>query len=551
MTFSRPTHLFALRPQRAFTLIETIVSISVASILLIGMGSTVLIATQAMPDVDSPQTDSIATAIKLEQFNTELQTMLELIEHTPTAITFTVPDRNNDANPERIRYAWDATKGAPLTRQLNQNTPATFLDEINNFNLAYETSITSQWLPGAAVEDASESLLVETGVADHYHIQSVVERQSIGQLLQPALLPNALSYRPTRLAVYTEYQSSASGGVLYHAQLADAQAQPFGDDLVAATFDQNDLTKTFAWLSLPFATQTTLGPTDAIALLIDASTKYSAVNLQSDRHDGAGRLTSSDQGATWQYLSNKSIRARLYGTVFYRGDEWKLQHETLRAVNVSIRGASAASVYTHSAVTTLNTPQLLLAKWKVDFTRDPTAFDLNADAISDWEVVAGSGQPAAEDFIDNQWNARHVMRTQPDNNFTEPLTLTASIRDTVPSDNSGPALELYIDRAANTHGLIHAEALLQPDNTQTLTVQVATGVDLWQNAVVITQLSEDFIDLKIIVEPDQDLFYVEVNGVDRGAFAYTRFDGFAVAAVLAGQQTPGAQFDSIHIEVKE
>jgi hypothetical protein len=56
---------------------------------------------------------------------------------TPTAVTFTVADRNSDGNPETIRYAWGGTAGSGLTRSYNAATAASVADNLATFSLAY------------------------------------------------------------------------------------------------------------------------------------------------------------------------------------------------------------------------------------------------------------------------------------------------------------------------------------------------------------------------------------------------------------------------------
>ncbi|MHC4993513.1 MAG: PulJ/GspJ family protein [Planctomycetota bacterium] len=540
-----------MRTARAFTLIETVVAISIASVLLVGMGSTILIASKAMPDAESAQAEAVTAAIALERMDSDLRAMLRVIEHTDNAITFTVPDRDNDGAPERLRYAWDGTHGSPLTRQLNAGDEVALLPSVNRLNLVYETAIVSETLPGASLPIATETLLLETGAADHHHELPVSGQDAHGQILQPVLPPDALAWRPSRIAIYTKYNNTGSGAATFicRAQQIDSQFNLTGVDLVNTQIKHNSIDFNFVWMDVPFSTQPTLEPGDAIALLVDTTSNKRVFDLYTDRHAGSGRLSSNDGGATWRYHPNKSVRCQLYGTVSYPGTDWNLYHEDLTAVRVALRVSGRKEAYTHTAAPTLNRPAVLSGAWAADFSVDPTDLDLDADGVADWQVEGGD-TISGGDIVDGVWTARDVIRTAPDNNFVQPLTVRASMRD-IDTTTGGAALELYVDRSGTTHGLIGALVERQADGSQTLTVAYATDKVNRETVVTVTDLPEGFVDLRLIAEPDRDLFCVEVNGVSYGAFGYTRFDGFTTAAVLAGLQGSGGQFESLSIEVKE
>jgi prepilin-type N-terminal cleavage/methylation domain-containing protein len=90
---------------RGFTLIETVVALAVSSVLLLALGSTVLLASRAVPSGNE-------TVIAEAEIQRSLAVMSSDIE-VATAISatsgliLTVPDRDGDGNPDTIEYSWN------------------------------------------------------------------------------------------------------------------------------------------------------------------------------------------------------------------------------------------------------------------------------------------------------------------------------------------------------------------------------------------------------------------------------------------------------------
>ena len=121
------------------TLIELIVSLTASSFLLVGVGSALYIAAQST----DPQLGGVQGTVDGSQMLFDLAAELEFAqsfsERTATSVTFTVADRNADAAPETIRYAWSGTAGDPLTRQYNGGTVINVVENVYDFNLDYRT----------------------------------------------------------------------------------------------------------------------------------------------------------------------------------------------------------------------------------------------------------------------------------------------------------------------------------------------------------------------------------------------------------------------------
>lgn len=91
----------------------------IAAILLVGMAAA-LRATVSGADTGSDSSaQAVAAQSALEQLQSELNTATAVSSLAPTSIAITVPDRDDDGQPEAIQYAWSSTPGAPLIRTFN------------------------------------------------------------------------------------------------------------------------------------------------------------------------------------------------------------------------------------------------------------------------------------------------------------------------------------------------------------------------------------------------------------------------------------------------
>ena len=135
-----------IRP--GFTLVELMVSLTTASILLMGLSSALFIAIRATDPTVSPAPATSGGLNLLTMLSSELRFCVAITEQTATAITVTVPDRNLDTIPETIRYAWSGTTGDPLTRQYNGGNVTEIAQDAHDFDIQY-------YQPGAAVEYVS------------------------------------------------------------------------------------------------------------------------------------------------------------------------------------------------------------------------------------------------------------------------------------------------------------------------------------------------------------------------------------------------------------
>ena len=107
----------ATNSRHAFTLIEVVAAMGISSVVLVGMGTAVVIASRAVPAAQSRLASALSVSEAARMMTDDLTCATSFTLLNGRAVEFLVPDRNRDGQPELIRYEW--TSGTGLARQLN------------------------------------------------------------------------------------------------------------------------------------------------------------------------------------------------------------------------------------------------------------------------------------------------------------------------------------------------------------------------------------------------------------------------------------------------
>ena len=150
------------RPAAGYTLLELVVASASATVLMVGLASSLYIAGESLEVVTSRQKEealqeglSVAERV-IRMIKHDLQSATEITELTTgpnplpdplpdppisTLVTMKVPDRNNDGTPETIRYQWSGIPGDSITQEYNGGTPTPIATNVQNFSLAWLTRL--------------------------------------------------------------------------------------------------------------------------------------------------------------------------------------------------------------------------------------------------------------------------------------------------------------------------------------------------------------------------------------------------------------------------
>lgn len=122
------------RDAGAFTLLEVMLSTVIISVIMMAMTSVMALSTRCL---NSKSEDVGRASDVMDEITTDLNLAESFSERTATAVTFTVPDRDNDSQSETIRYSWSGTPGDSIMRTYNGGGEVAVAEDVRYFSLEY------------------------------------------------------------------------------------------------------------------------------------------------------------------------------------------------------------------------------------------------------------------------------------------------------------------------------------------------------------------------------------------------------------------------------
>ena len=116
----------------AFTLIETIVAVSISGVLLLSLGSVIIVASRAVPTGQETVVTAAAVERGIALIQADLEDAIDLASNSGVFL-IGVPDRNGDGKDDVIRYSLDGS--GSLSRGQNGADAVAVLRDIKNFSL--------------------------------------------------------------------------------------------------------------------------------------------------------------------------------------------------------------------------------------------------------------------------------------------------------------------------------------------------------------------------------------------------------------------------------
>ena len=543
LTLSAPTR------GRGFTLAELVVSMVIMSILMVGLGSAILIASHALPDDERPATRIVQSASVAGQIVEELRSAIWIREHTVTSVEFAVPDREGDGNADRIRYAWSGTSGDPLTRQYNGGKVVDVLDDVNEFDLGYDLKAVTEEYPGAPVEGAEQELASHGNIYGDAKSFPIEKNEWPGQYFKPTLTGDAVNWRVTKVYVYVRADGPEIEETAVQLRLPDGNRLPTDAILDEYALPESSLHDWYEWHEIPFSNMPALRPGSGLCLVLkNASGGGVSGRIWYDDGGGSGGINTKDGGNSWSYFSNIARLHYVYGTVGTPGPPQSATRYYVTGVRVAMQAGSDPGARVVTTAQTLNRPELLSGLWETDFETDPR-LDHNGDGNDDWVVGTGTFVPGS--LVGGAWHVDSKLESSPDNDFVKLTTAEVRFRN-IGIGGMGAVFRINADWSGGTYAPIQALLQLQADNTQTLTVFKALNEATLVELVRVTGLSSGFVNLRLVIDPDLDTVSVTVGGVHRGTYRYSKFPPPETKRYVSmASDVSASEYDYVSVRVAE
>jgi hypothetical protein len=539
--------------------VELVVALSASVMLVGGLASTVYLAGSAA-DLSAPSAQGLEAMDVAAEIADELRYATFLVERSDpavefTAVEFVVADRTGDGQADVIRYAWSGQPGDPLTRTLNHGTPQVVAADVYLFGLDYDAPAKTESFQSPDQESA-ESVFIEYSGANSPNDRAIKDKDWAGQYFHPndfnPLLPNdAISWRVTKVEVVARSHGGVKGQSWVQLRPATGDNTPTSTVLEQVLMVEAALLDTYQVEQFAFSSASGLSPNEGFCLVIQWISDADSADVQYDDAGGSGVLATFDAGASWTYYAARSLRYRIYGTVTTPGPPHLVNRAYLTGAHVSLQVGESTHWQARTGAHVLNSPELLLGYWKADFDVDPTQLDHNADGQGDW-TVRGGGSFDAATLTGGVWQAdASILDTYPGSNFDRLTTVDLRFRDTAVG-GTGAVFSINADRTGAGVAVVSAAVALEADGTQTLTVSQQIDQSTAVALFTLPGLPSEFVDLRLVIDPVDDVLAVWVDNVHQGSFYYApspswNDDRFA-SVFESGSE---AEFDYVAVRVSE
>lgn len=365
--------------RRGFTLVELLLSMSVATVLMAGLASAMVLASRAIPDPQSPLSSTVTAYHLAEEIASELYTARTFTERSPTVVDFTVADRDDDNTPETIRYEWTGTPGDPLTRQYNGGSIVSIAENVHEFDLTYLTRSTTE------TETVTTITTVDEAILDSFEGWSGIPSPSLGnvavssdiwaaEFFNLTALPDDVSKLTiTRVDFQIRQGTLGDAGtisVAIHRTVGGGNPEPAKNPSgTPVTRSAAFLPSSFGWMGFTFADVTINNPNKEYVIVVKGSDPAGGdaeVLLYSDGSapkDDSEAMWTTDGGKGWDpkktTRDDNDFPFRVYGSYETTSvDEVEITRKFLQSVGITLRIGPQASTRVNTAVEVLNHPEV-------------------------------------------------------------------------------------------------------------------------------------------------------------------------------------------------
>jgi hypothetical protein len=504
------------------TLIELIAAMVASSFLLAGLASVMMIGRQVAytPSAAMNRTESANIANQIAE---ELRYATLIIQQTQQILEFVIADRETDDAAEKIRYEWSGVAGAPLYKTINSGTPVVVLDSVNAFAISVlQTSSTTTL---TTTTDSAETLLASNATSPNGSERVLNTSRFSAQQIIPTTFnsvpANALYWNATKADFYGSKDSGDNETLLVQLRASgDYFDSPTSQVLVSRSLPETAMSGSSSWNSATFSTTLRELSLNRRYSLVLAGLNGDACRLIYNDSAASGVNESIDGGATWQYMTNRQIYYRLYGTYTTPGPSYNVTRNYVTNVGLTLQTSSQTHGRVDANIPLANRPELLAAHWRADFNSSPTATNANGDGALDWAMASGTFNSAT--LIGGAWHASGAIETRPLSDFTTVTTVETRCRNTSVGGN-GAVIRINADRQGGQYAPVLVYVQRQPDGTQTATLISRTTDAATRQLCSRTKLSSGFVRIKLTILPQNNVVHWQINDEDQGTYSYSTY----------------------------
>jgi hypothetical protein len=333
------------RSERAFTLVELVLSSALLTVLLLAGAATASLVRRAgmSPVGDS----SLALANAMTEFRRDIEFATSVGPVSDHAIAMTVPDRTGNGSAESIAYSWSGTPGAPLTRTVNGGPATVLVASMHSFSLDTDTTtimVQSKDQPLAPAAQTVGSCVTSSGLST---IQCNSTRW-VAVAFPPSLPVGTTSWTLNSVRLSLRRNGTADSTFAVQVRTTNGQT-PTSTVLGSVTVNESSLGTSYAYHDYTFTGISGLSPIAPLAIVLQP---ISGGNFAQWQFTGSGdavnaayaMFQSTNSGASWSQLAAQEPLFIVSGTPSASVAATEPM-EVVRVVRItaeSIRGVRAA-----------------------------------------------------------------------------------------------------------------------------------------------------------------------------------------------------------------
>ena len=360
----------------AYSLLELVVSLFVMAVLMGGLASAIVIVNRAIPDPDGTTSATMEGYYAAERIAGDLFVAQSFTVRTPTAVEFTVADRNHGLpGPETIRYEWSGTAGDPLTVQYNGAPPTDVVPEVYEFELTYGVITQSETTTQEGTVWTDEILLAYfdgwAGVTGTPQSHLLGPGSWDSQYFEVSPPDGVTEFKITRAAIVASHAGSVPEAIVVgiHRSMGDGSYEPASAAIgTTATIPGGALTTMALWHEATFSDVVVkdLSRRDYCLVVKVPNTPPAYVTYlyaKSAPDNGMALKWTGDDGASWDPRSNQihqyDLRFHVYGSFATAGhEEITIDRYFLTSAGITLRIGSDTATRVQTSVRILNASEV-------------------------------------------------------------------------------------------------------------------------------------------------------------------------------------------------
>lgn len=356
--------------RRGLSLVELLATLAIVSVLMAALGSTVLLASRALPREDSATVHEVTAARVLEQIAAELAEATDVEMVNAHELEFEVPGREagddptDPADDDTIKYIWSGTPGDSLTRQYNGGTVETVLESVESLNFTAQTVSQSDAGGEAPLVASAEQQLQQFSISTTIPIMTRIRIEDgarVAQQIAPDLPADATHWRPTRAAVYLGPLSPVNAGdtLRVSVQPNGGMGAPNGAVMAEDTVQETSLTGS-TWHYVTFSSLFDLPASSTYFLVVEHTGGGAAAEISTARPKSGvttGPYYQDDDGDGWAQVSNRVLWLYIWGTPLSPDPDWTPgSSDAVASVTITLNTGPTSLTEARTSAPLLNRP---------------------------------------------------------------------------------------------------------------------------------------------------------------------------------------------------